>query len=654
MPKYGIHSMVMSEAAVAAPAEIKNLLQQHRGAALLGAVGPDLLFFSPEYGAFNFFVQLAHNLKGVKEAFGKVVRTIEDVIEPIEEAIEELAEPIDEAVETVEKLLPMECASGLVGEVKSAASTFEKSIHEVLLVGLDEGIDMVSDAADLPEFSHRLFDELFTPKHQQGRREWDWYWFDMLHYRNTGLFAKNLVKLATSDIQKAYALGYLTHVATDTVGHAFVNRIVCGPYRLHPQRHVVIENFMDSYQYYKRYGISVNKGLYSDLLDNLKDDGVCQVDEYSGHVQSFNSEIRDLLYQAFLDSYPHSPTTSTDSRPPRPEFLSPDDIVTTFENFHVVMSYLRDAHLEKPAGLDERYRQVADTLNEILSQFQPPPSPPAIGNSGFCLEWECVLNFFETIHDWMAYFAELVQWTIDTIVNALDLLLEMFCEASIAVVRAIMYLTEYLSYELYQRMYFVLALNGYVTPEPTHATDDPRGEALVHTALTADTLVEDCATTECHDPAYPRQHDCLQPAVKPPVAPVETPATPFPRYDQDDYPEWFITQAPWNDIEQAVKAYAEADTPANTRALASADNPQTVSLGNAVHFAGWMMEKALEVRAFEDASGRMHELSHVVHCNWDLDADRGYGYKQWFTSKNPATEHDLADERYLREDLSRD
>jgi len=72
-----------------------------------------------------------------------------------------------------------------------------------------------------------------------------------------------------------------------------------------------------------------------------------------------------------------------------------------------------------------------------------------------------------------------------------------------------------------------------------------------------------------------------------------------------------------------------------------------------VEFAAWTMEKALEIKAYEESNDARHELSHVVHCNWDLDADRGYGYKQWFTSKKPSVDHDL-DETYLDEDLSRD
>ncbi len=654
MPKYGIHSIVMQEATKSLPDDIKTIMENNRGAALLGSVGPDLLFFSPEYKAFNFFVQLAHNLKHLKALYGEVLDSVKEVLEPIEEALEDLVEPIDEAVETVEKILPLECATDLVGDCKSAAATFKSAMHETLLVGMNEGIDIIDQAADLPSFSQTLFDELFTPAHQHGKREWDWYWFDMLHYRNTGLFAKNLVKLAVTDIQKAYALGYLTHIATDTTGHAFVNRIVCGPYRLHPQRHVIIENFMDSYEYYRYYGVSVNKALDRDLLSTMEADGVCDVDEYSGYVKSFNPELRDMIYEAFRLTYPDTPTTQGDPKPPHPDFLSKEDVEKTFENFHVTMSYLRDSYVEKPEGLDERYAQVADALNEILSNFEAPPSPPSIGNTHFCLDWECVKHFFEQVNEWMSYFAELAKWTFDTIVNALDLLLEIFCQASIAVVRAIMYLVEYLSYDLYQHMHFILALNGFVWPEPTHAVDDPRGEGLVHTALTASRLVGDCNVSvfpPVCESAYPHQHDPMAPALKPPVSDIERPATNFPRTSADDYPDWFISDAPWQQIEDTLRVYAESPSPEDSRSFAYGNS--ATQLGNAVEFSAWMMEKALEIKEFEKEYNEPHELSHIVHCNWDLDGDRGYAYKQWFTDKDPSVDNDLGD-KFLDEDLSRD
>ena len=75
-----------------------------------------------------------------------------------------------------------------------------------------------------------------------------WWWFDILHYRRSGEYATALLDVAraTEDEELlAYAIGYVSHYAADTVGHPYVNTIVRGPYRHHAQRHKVVENGHD-------------------------------------------------------------------------------------------------------------------------------------------------------------------------------------------------------------------------------------------------------------------------------------------------------------------------------------------------------------------------------------------------------------------------
>ena len=66
----------------------------------------------------------------------------------------------------------------------------------------------------------------------------EWWWFDAMHYRKTGKLAQRLLdKTPPNSPLHLYAIGYLTHVAADTVGHPYVNSISGGPYRSHAQRH---------------------------------------------------------------------------------------------------------------------------------------------------------------------------------------------------------------------------------------------------------------------------------------------------------------------------------------------------------------------------------------------------------------------------------
>lgn len=75
-----------------------------------------------------------------------------------------------------------------------------------------------------------------------------WWWIDLLHYRRTGAFAQSLLKKAGHDpLLKAYATGYLTHVAGDICGHPYVNTVVGGPFRNHVVRHMTVEKVVDAW-----------------------------------------------------------------------------------------------------------------------------------------------------------------------------------------------------------------------------------------------------------------------------------------------------------------------------------------------------------------------------------------------------------------------
>jgi hypothetical protein len=94
---------------------------------------------------------------------------------------------------------------------------------------------------------------------QKGFGEKLFLWSDMSHYRRPSALCQAFIRqvdaLAAkgmrdeSDQFLAFTLGYMTHLGTDTVAHSFVNEQCGGPYRNHPQRHHLIENHIDSFNY---------------------------------------------------------------------------------------------------------------------------------------------------------------------------------------------------------------------------------------------------------------------------------------------------------------------------------------------------------------------------------------------------------------------
>lgn len=606
MPKWGIHNIVLSEATgvllttgdepgVDAATDIFS----EREAAMLGAVGPDLFFFAPDYEVVDRLFTLYQNYEEVIDLYNEVVQPIRDVrdavVEPVEEAVETLAPStvalIREAVERVQE----------------TADLFQSTLQTGLFAGVVSGVNVVTDAAGVPRASAELFDA-FRPPLQDNEPESEWYWFDMLHYRRTGQFGRNLVEIAQSGTQRqrAYAYGYLSHIATDLVGHAFVNQIVGGPYRLHPQRHVVVENFMDTRKVFEVDGSSVNQTLFDKL--GLPDE-----------FEPLPDDVCDLLHEAFVATYSDfspRPGLVNEDAGELSGFLSKQQIRDTYEILYRVMGITKKMAVERP---EEPFSGVADVLADALDEvFEAPPSPPGFAGSGACSAGDilsfgltsssrdCYEEFFEDVAEWAEYLGELVQWAVETLVDIVDLVLALLASLPIVVLLALLYGIQLLMYELYQSVRFLLALEGFVTPEPVDVSTS-HGRNLTSTVH--------CAVQPF---AYPRFRDPLRSHLVCPTGRLEQPTTTadfFPS-SAETTADGFVGDQPL-DLE-ALAAYADSPDAATTRRLEKAGT----RIGNAVDLTAWVIQAAAD----GDADERERELAHT---DWNLDSDRGYGYKAW-------------------------
>lgn len=81
-------------------------------------------------------------------------------------------------------------------------------------------------------------------------------WGDRMHYEKSGLFIKNALEILQSlsglkrDKCLAWLLGYVSHLASDTVIHPVVNRMV-PPYNVDPVPHQFCEKHQDAYAFKK-------------------------------------------------------------------------------------------------------------------------------------------------------------------------------------------------------------------------------------------------------------------------------------------------------------------------------------------------------------------------------------------------------------------
>lgn len=202
----------------------------------------------------------------------------------------------------------------------------------------------------------------------------------------------------------------------------------------------------------------------------------------------------------------------------------------------------------------------------------------------------------------------------------------------IAVLLAILYGLQLLLYEIWQTVRSTLALTGFIYPEPSDL-NDAHGRNL--------TTPFQCGIAGCVQftrqlSAYPRltnltvSHLVCPPSGLDDTNVERTRTTPnLTNPVMGVTPDTFINLEPF-DLD-ALRQYSEAKSPDATRRLAQ----RCLRIGNATELTAWMIGAAADPATPDD-------LRTVAHTNWNLDSDRGYGFKTWdgsvpFKNEPPAT-----------------
>lgn len=618
MPKYGIHHIVLKEAASQLSAlpdpgarSAGEVINAELPSAVIGSVGPDLFFWGPDYEIVQKIYRLHRNIEDVLSLYNSVVAPIRSVKDAVGEATEAV----------VGSLAPntLELVKRLVEEVKQTASLFKSALGMNLLNGVLEGVNLVTNAAGLGSAAHGFF-QTFVPDVHRNKPESEWYWFDMLHYRRSGFFAKGLVLGAVTPREKAFAYGYLSHIAADVAGHPYVNTIVGAPYRMNVQRHVTAENFQDSWKYKRYYnGESINRTLLARM----------------GIPERLPADVGDLLGRTFTGVYGGLPADRRPRRLGGNGFYTRTQIDETYDVFYKVLALMAGMAVERPT---EPFSGAADILADALDAFSPPPSPPDSPSSA--CSWtdilsfgltersrECYRNFFEELESWLDYLGELMAWTLQTLLNLIDLVLALLLSLPICVLLALLYGIQLLCYQAYRSARLALATCGFVMPEPDEL-DTSIGRNLI-------TLADVCAENFKNFPSRgtpPRSHLVC------PTPDTERPKTSagFHEHGIEATPDRYICQEPFNF--GAWRAYASVRGPEQTRSLQS----DRLSIGNATDLTVWMVANAHN-------ANRPPEVDAVLFADWNLDADRGYGYRAWAGVVPEAEPYEVANESYTVE-----
>jgi hypothetical protein len=334
---------------------------------------------------------------------------------------------------------------------------------------------------------------------QDGYDEQTFFWSDMFHYRNTFEFGRHLFQKAQADgndAHTAFALGWMSHLATDVTGHAFTNEKCGGPYRLHWQRHKLVENHMDAKVCDSEHGgdaiynMLSNSALHlwiafhgdgssvhnffgaqpgpiyatgdstPDILDRRS-----KWDVDSDLPDDLAAFIADAAAEFFTDATTHvatptgaaasHPTIINDIQPGTAGYADADAVATTYWwLYHYIKWTTTDYYeLRRPSAPN-------------VIQIPPFPSPPGSGSPSpgpgdDSNTWADALSILLAILAWLIYIAQVIAWGVAALISIVTTL-------TTYPLRLLVY--EYIEIPLYNAwsaLHFYLAHTGFVLPMKT-------------------------------------------------------------------------------------------------------------------------------------------------------------------------------------------
>lgn len=315
----------------------------------LGCQGPDFLFFNTKdmNPTLGKLVELYFDVYDFIEEFKRTL--LAAVPQPVLDALAAFDEAVDDVIED----------SALLSEIQQTFDDLNRLLDGFMATLTEMVKKFISD--------FNLFDILSHPYRDGVASDEKWWWFDALHYRKTGQFATALLE-ATRDMSSPlhlYAMGYLTHVAADTVGHPYVNLYCGGPYRSQSQRHKTGENFQDVFNH---LGVTNQDWNYSKLhaLYNFNFTGVIDDDEPDAF-----TNMPDDLAQLIANTLNSLYQEDADPDPDYGAAITAEDINDTYRIWYRWFKSATDTGTLPPpvaysltAELREVWEKTVDNLEE--------------------------------------------------------------------------------------------------------------------------------------------------------------------------------------------------------------------------------------------------------------------------------------------------
>ncbi|MBK6439584.1 MAG: zinc dependent phospholipase C family protein [Candidatus Microthrix subdominans] len=253
------------------PKDIADCMDAWPKFAALGAIGPDLFFFLQDYEQPlipSDEVMLAMSLLYWLDDQGRLDDPWEGLLAIMQDVSGNTFVSLLRFLIKLNKLWQefLDALDDLLGPLLDAVGQLLDDLTGGMLSALGDLFTQLKDdlltlIAEEALSSEDIF-SFFSLKMRRGVDEQSFLWSDMLHYRQTSLVPRRMLERARDlrasedvtdrehgDQLVAFASSWITHVGTDVIAHSFINAQAGGPFRTHWQRHHLVENHLDAYNY---------------------------------------------------------------------------------------------------------------------------------------------------------------------------------------------------------------------------------------------------------------------------------------------------------------------------------------------------------------------------------------------------------------------
>lgn len=555
---------------------VGSVLASHPRESNLGSIGPDMIFWA-DWGGIT-----------------PLVNAFFDFYNTLDLAYERLAaiwKPIGDAIDKI--------MSSLSGGLTDAIQDTVAYLQGILKTAM---VDLITDKVNYFEmFLHPEFQKATPPFVPLSEKAWNW--LDFLHHRGTGVFNKSLIQRAERSrdpAQRAYAYGWLSHVTADVVGHAYVNQAVGGPWRSHFQRHHIQENFMDvwTWGFYHTPGVVLAAPGGSYDYESFTDLGAANLHDWINLGDDLPTSLQALIADSLYDVYHARPHPSLVAFPGKSE------INRAYQ--------MQKRAFEVMTGKDRRLS--LPKVPKVFGDMEPPTYPVSggsgggsggSGSSGGFNLLSALAAIAKFIADTLGYVAEVVLWLISKVTSPLTY-----------PIRMALYLVQLGLYAVYRAFRWALVISGYVYPDADQLAD-PFAQQFLNPSpsLMLNGPKLEFPPERDHSGAFPGSMTELKSALVGPYG-----------HHGNNYPYWFIEGEP-SDLsiesqlsQSGLSETATIEIASQLKGNAIAGKAYRGGLGSAVDF---YLRRAHELHKHRG------DPTSMLLPDWNLDADRGYGFHCW-------------------------